>query len=846
MAYVQLPNQNRLSGINTLAYMGTEANTPPQFVIEKRDPTQNDYQGWLLGTLWLYKGTNRVWMLVDKQANVATWVRVYPSAEQFLTDNGTATPVNGILNVLGGVNMRTEALSPAADTVTVNVTDHPVLAGGLTITPLAAPGVVTTDAAGTFNSTNGTDQQIIIARAAGPVWANLTSIGGSVVISDNGNNINLEAAGGGGGGGTGGLAADIGGAALPAVAAPHYINVLGNDVIKTTVTAPNTLTIDIEDSPNNGDLIIGGGAGVASTWGSITSTGMSVTITHPAPNTINLEVAGGAGGFGGLKDDAGAIATPDVSHCVQVKGDGLITTLTAGSTLTASLNYPSAKGKVLISSSVGAPVWANIVGAGGITVTNSDGGITLTGGGAGGGGIITLDCDSGVATDPGTHVVKLEGRTSVGVAPTAAYENIITYGSGSTAQIALTSTIQLPLTNTGGTQGVIKIGTNDFMHSYGTANTFLGETAGNRTFNVATSQRNTGIGQDALTAIAYGANNTACGSDSLQALVGTNVSNMSYNTALGAFSGSLLATGNYNLFLGYSAGSTTQIGSSNIYLMSTSASATANHEIRIGTNGSGNGQQNRTHIAGVYDSVVGVGDTASVVVCTSSSAGLAVDRNRLMTVSGGTVGKVLRSNGSYPTWSRGAAGILFNAYPQDTTNVTGDSTQYYLGSELGLPIVITKNIGGGSTFVGSAGNKAWYEVPEDGSYLMSMQIRFNGLKAPVIAPPPVPPATKIDPMVIEISRGGIVIKEWAHYPILKYDGYTSYASAFFEVIYPMVAGDRISWYLQCDYRPGYIANPATPWVITYPASNASKCIGIDTISGDLQFSQLSVVILTDV
>jgi len=51
--YIELPNQNRLSGINTLAYMGTEANTPPQFVIEKRAPTPNDLKNWRIGTIWL-------------------------------------------------------------------------------------------------------------------------------------------------------------------------------------------------------------------------------------------------------------------------------------------------------------------------------------------------------------------------------------------------------------------------------------------------------------------------------------------------------------------------------------------------------------------------------------------------------------------------------------------------------------------------------------------------------------------------------------------------------------------------------------------------------------------------
>jgi len=80
--YVQLPNQNRLNGIDPLAYMGTRATTPAQAIIEKRDPTVNDYIGFNLTTHWLNKTTGTVWELIDKTvvgtSKEAIWAQLYP------------------------------------------------------------------------------------------------------------------------------------------------------------------------------------------------------------------------------------------------------------------------------------------------------------------------------------------------------------------------------------------------------------------------------------------------------------------------------------------------------------------------------------------------------------------------------------------------------------------------------------------------------------------------------------------------------------------------------------------------------------------------------------------------
>lgn len=561
--YVVLPNQNLRTAINPLAYMGTEATTPPQFTIQKRAPTSNDYQEFSIGHLWLHEHTEDLWYLSDKNTSIsgtfekAHWVNLSAGGDTFMTDDlNYAYPSNlGQVNVFGGLNMGTEAVSPNQDTITINLDAHPVLPGGLTITPLGAPGVVTTNGVGLLNSTNGTDGQIIVARPAGPSWVDLVSADASVIISESidplhPGGIDLKAAGGGPGGITKLEGND--GLTVTPDAITGIIKVLGDDVLWAERTALDTLTLGINDSPNNGDIIIGGGAGVDSAWGRLTSTGGSVTITNPGPNQINIEAAGIAA-LTGLEGDVG-VATP-VAGLIKLAGDtDFINTSAAGKIVSFGLNLTTGAGvdgKILIGNSLtGKPQWANIIGAGGIAVTNNHGSITLTGGGGGGGGIVTLDCDANVATDPGTHVIRIEGGANSNIDHVAhPYINIHTeapVAGGDLVQIKLASSIQLPLTNAGGTAGVIMIDVNDFAHAYGTRNAFLGTSAGNRTLTTATSYDNTAVGFEALRAITANSRyNTAVGSYALRSSVSP-----LYCTAIG-YKSQYLQVGDYNTSVGY-------------------------------------------------------------------------------------------------------------------------------------------------------------------------------------------------------------------------------------------------------------------------------------------------------
>lgn len=104
-------------------------------------------------------------------------------ATSFITDSGIATVnVLGELNVLGGLNIET---SGAINTVTIS-----------TIT--LASGLIYVDGTGAFISLgNGNDGELLIgATGLPPAWNTLTSSGGTIIITNGPNTINLETGGG--------------------------------------------------------------------------------------------------------------------------------------------------------------------------------------------------------------------------------------------------------------------------------------------------------------------------------------------------------------------------------------------------------------------------------------------------------------------------------------------------------------------------------------------------------------------------------------------------------------------------------------------------------------------------
>ncbi len=108
----------RLSGINTLAYLGIEPITAPYLVVDNRAPTSDDRVGNQIGAVWVVMAsgnpvdplTAEVWFLVSVTGTPpggAVWIQLEQSGggmaiEQIVTDNGTVIPLANSITERGG------------------------------------------------------------------------------------------------------------------------------------------------------------------------------------------------------------------------------------------------------------------------------------------------------------------------------------------------------------------------------------------------------------------------------------------------------------------------------------------------------------------------------------------------------------------------------------------------------------------------------------------------------------------------------------------------------------------------------------------------------------------------
>lgn len=231
--------------------------------------------------------------------------------------------------------------------------------------------------------------------------------------------------------------------------------------------------------------------------------------------------------------------------------------------------------------------------------------------GGGGSGITTLDGDSGSAT-------------------------------GSTINIIATPTCGSSV-SFDGSSGTLTLNASDAND-----NTFWGLSAGSAT--AVNGPGNSGFGKQALQSlngsVSTGNNNSAFGYASLALCdVGTGNSGFGYttlvnctgssNTAIGTAAGATISTGNLNTIVGNNAfNSGTLTGSYNIgigqnagqnytssegsnILIGSEGAAAESHTLRIGTQGSGNGQVNRAFVAGI----VGVTTSNTQMVTIDSTTG---------------------------------------------------------------------------------------------------------------------------------------------------------------------------------------------------------------------------------
>ena len=192
---------------------------------------------------------------------------------------------------------------------------------------------------------------------------------------------------------------------------------------------------------------------------------------------------------------------------------------------------------------------------------------------------LTFDGDTGSAT-AAANVITFNANTLCG--------NTVSFsGSGSTMSLNVSNTTNF--------------------------NTLIGFGSGNGT---PSGGSNTGVGFENLFALSTGTTNSAYGFSSL-----TSLQSGSSNTGIGYNAIKNITTGSFNIGLGYTAGQSYTLSDSSNISIGNTGSAGESNVIRIGTNGSGSGQQNKCFIAGIDG--INVGSVAKVLTMASNQVGTA-------------------------------------------------------------------------------------------------------------------------------------------------------------------------------------------------------------------------------
>ena len=504
-------------------------------VISKRAPTSKD-KGFELGTMWIDTVQNDVFVLTSVKSNAANW-------------EGT-----------GGGTGSFSTLSVNPGNAVIGTGDLTVTAGTITATALSS-GVVQTSGAGTFGSSKGTNGQILISSTAGvPAWANITSTGGSCVVSSGPNTINIEATGG-----TSSSFPTDSGTANPVAGAT---TVTGGTNINTS-GAGGTITVNLDDS------ITTIGAVTAGANLSMSAGAMTITSTTNASKSIYLHANAGTSETIEIYSDQGAAV-----DSVKIHSDNGGIQLNSGlaNANAISLTASDAAGGVALNS-----------GTAGIALAATNGAVALTSGT----GAINIGVDAAV------HTVTVGSTT--GAAATVIQSGTGNLSGTSTGTIDLDSAGALSLNSSA---GVINVGNDVVSQNVNIA------TAGVRTLTMGSGTGASSVVVDCGTgACSFGAN----GTDHTTTLGSTTgASPMTAHTGSGTLtlnSGGILAT--------ISAGATTLDAVGSLELNSSAGAIGIGNDavaqnINIGT---GSAQRIVT---------IGNGTSASQVVIDCGTAGVSV------------------------------------------------------------------------------------------------------------------------------------------------------------------------------------------------------------------------------
>lgn len=316
----------------------------------------------------------------------------------------------------------------------------------------------------------------------------------------------------------------------------------------------------------------------------------------------------------------------------------------------------------------------------------------------------TFNTDNGIAK-PAAGVIVIHGGS-----------NINTSGGTNIVTVNLNNSISLPATTSDASAGVISIGGDRFLYAFPQSNTFVGSLAGNFTLNPGLATGNVGAGGSSLADVTTGQNNAAVGFGALN-LTTTG----SRNTALGGGALIDLLTGSENIAVGYSSGISYVAAESSNIVIGNAGVASESNVIRIGTQGSGAGEQNECFIAGIVGVTVSNEELVTINSATGQ-LGVAAAAFGIQTLAGdgggtATGSTVTLAGGHNITTSATGATVTFNVSgttqhslllgnATNSINSLGVATngELPIGSTGADPVLATLTAGTGINITNGAGS----------------------------------------------------------------------------------------------------------------------------------------------
>lgn len=311
MACNNVPNQSKLNGLNPLAYMGVRPSSPPQLVVQKRDPDTTDNK-YALGSFWLkIQPTYTLYILVNLNVGVATWISLTGGSAggiQTLTGNsgGPVGPdINSNINVVGDGVAIVSVGNPLSNTLTFtigsSIADEYHTDSG---TAIPSAGILNVLGSGVISTSGAGNTITIDATTTGAVETLTSNTGGAV--SPTMNNINVVGDGtsivGVGNPGTSTITFSTGLEIADiyhtdsgdATASGAILNIFGTNGISTSATG-NTVTIDGSALGALSSLTGNTGGAVFPTAENINVVGDGVAVIvagNPGLSTLTISVTG--------------------------------------------------------------------------------------------------------------------------------------------------------------------------------------------------------------------------------------------------------------------------------------------------------------------------------------------------------------------------------------------------------------------------------------------------------------------------------------------------------------------------------------------------------------------------